>query len=1013
MNTPTDITEKGLEDLIVRSLVEETGYEEGRNGDYDRGRAVDTEKLFRFLGETQGEELEKIGAAEPGRAREKFLDRLQAEVAKRGVVDVLRKGVKAYPGSFFLFAPTPSAKNAAARELFGKNVFSVTRQLRYSGDAGRLALDLCLFVNGLPVLTCELKNRFTGQDVRDAVEQYRRDRDPAEPLFAFKRCMAHFAVDDARAMFCTRLAKKDSWFLPFDRGRGGGAGNPPNPSGTATDYLWKDIFRKESLADIIENYAQVVEEPDPATGRMRQKQIFPRYHQLDVVRRLLADVKGRGVGGRYLVQHSAGSGKSNSIAWLAHQLVGLERADGEAAIDQVVVVTDRVNLDRQIRDTIRQFAQEDRIVAHAEDSGSLAEWLRAGKKIVVTTIEKFPFIQDEIGTSLRDRRFAVVIDEAHSSQSGRLSAKMNMAVSGQAGAEGEEDPEDRVNRAMEGRKMAANASYFAFTATPKNKTLEMFGTRVDGGAGGREGQEGRGGQARFRPFHVYSMKQAIEEGFILDVLRNYTPWKSYYQLVKTVADDPAFDAKKAQKKIRAFVEGNELTIARKAAVVVEHFHRAVAHRIGGEARAMVVTAGIERALEWHAAIGAQLKARRSPFKAVVAFSGEKEFRGRVETEATVNGFPSSRIEAEFRGGAYRFLVVADKFQTGYDEPLLSAMYVDKILTDIKAVQTLSRLNRARPGKHEVFVLDFANEPEAIREAFSRYYKTTLLAGETDPNKLHDLVRDMDAHQVFPPELAADVADRCLAGAPRPELDALLDPVAAAYGRLDEDGQVAFKGAAKAFVRTYGFLAAILPVGQPEWERLSIFLTLLLPKLPSPREDDLSQGILDAIDLDSYRLEAQAQMAIAIEDKDAEVAPVPVGAAAGRPEAQLDPLTAIIDAFNQRFGNIDWTDADNVREQIRRLPEMVRRDERFRNAQANADAANARLESDRALADAVAATMKDGLELFKQFADNEDFRRFLQESIFRANFNLPRPAEKTWRYSHDSGVYGLADVAESR
>ena len=691
----------------------------------------------------------------------------------------------------------------------------------------------------------------------------------------------------------------------------------------------------------------------------------------------------------------------------------------EPAVDQVVVVTDRVNLDRQIRDTIRQFAQEDRVVAHADDSGSLAEWLRTGRKIVVTTIEKFPFIQDEIGTALRDRRFAIVIDEAHSSQSGRLSAKMNLAVSGDAAAEGEEDAEDRIIRLMEGRRMAPNASYFAFTATPKNKTLEMFGTKVDEstsrGVFNTEAQRHRdtepektseplslrasvikktgndGGRIvdaslpKFRPFHVYSMKQAIEEGFILDVLRNYTPYESYYQLVKTVVDDPSFDSKKAQKKIRAFVEGAALTIERKAAVAVEHFHRAVAHRIGGEARAMVVTGGIERALEWHAAIEAQLLARRSPYKAMVAFSGEKEFHGRIETEATVNGFPSSRIEAEFRGGAYRFLVVADKFQTGYDEPLLSAMYVDKTLMDIKAVQTLSRLNRARPGKKEVFVLDFANDPEVIRNAFSRYYKTTLLVGETDPNKLHDLIREMDEHQLFSPELAAEVADRCLAGAPRPELDALLDPIAAAYLRLDENAQVSFKGSAKAFVRTYGFLSAILPVGQPDWERLSVFLSLLLPKLPSPTEDDLSQGILDAIDLDSYRLEAKAQMAIALDDADAEVAPVPVGTAGGRTEPQLDPLSEIVEAFNRRFGNIEWNDADNVRAQIRRLPEMVLRDERFRNARANADEANARLESDRALGDAVSATMKDGLELFKQFADNEDFRNFLRDMVFRAAY----------------------------
>jgi type I restriction enzyme R subunit len=427
----TNTKESGFEALIVNWLVEHNGYEEGSNTDYNKEYAIDETRLFRFLQDTQPEQLEKLGIRKSHQKYAQFLNRLQGEISKRGIVDVLRNGIKVYPANLIMFYLTPSEGNAKAKELFQKNIFSVTRQLRYSQDVAKLALDLCVFINGLPVITFELKNQITKQNVDDAVQQYKDDRDSREMLFQFKRCMVHFAVDDARIKFCTKLAGQDSWFLPFDKGYNDGAGNPPNPNGIMTDYLWKDILTKEKLTLIIENYAQVVVEVDEDTKKKKEKQIFPRYHQLDVVTKLLADVKTNGVGKKYLIQHSAGSGKSNSIAWLAHQLIGLEQ-DGRPMLDSVIVVTDRRILDKQIRDTIKQFMQVGNTVAWAEHSGDLTKAITDGKRIIVTTIEKFPYIVPQIGAEHKDNHFAIIIDEAHSGQSGRNSAQMNLALSGLA-----------------------------------------------------------------------------------------------------------------------------------------------------------------------------------------------------------------------------------------------------------------------------------------------------------------------------------------------------------------------------------------------------------------------------------------------------------------------------------------------------------------------------------------------------------------------------------------------------
>lgn len=974
----TNTKENGLEALIVKWLVEKNGYEQGTNADYNREYAIDETRLFRFLQDTQPDAMEKLGVFKTDLKKKQFLNRLQGELAKRGVIDVLRNGIKVYPADLVMFYLTPTENNVKARLMHEKNIFSVTRQLQYSMDNTKLALDMCVFINGLPVITFELKNQLTKQNVEDAVYQYQTDRDPRELLFQFKRCMVHFAVDDARVKFCTKICGKDSWFLPFDKGYNDGAGNPPNPDGLMTDYLWKDILTKDKLCRIIENYAQVIEEVDPETKKKSVKQVFPRFHQLDAVEKMLADVKENGVGKRYLIQHSAGSGKSNSIAWLAHQLIGLEK-DGHPMVDSVIVVTDRRILDKQIRDTIKQFMQVSNTVAWAEHSGELRQSITAGKRIIVTTIEKFPFIVPEIGAEHKDHKFAIIIDEAHSGQSGRNSAQMNLALSGLASDE-EADNEDKINAMMEGRKLLTNASYFAFTATPKNKTLETFGVPYQDGD-----------EIKHRPFHVYTMKQAIQEGFILDVLKYYTPIDSFYKLMKTVDDDPMFDKKRAQKRLRSFVENNEYTVAQKAEMMVDHFHEQVIAKgkIGGQARAMVITQNIPRCVEYYYAITRALANRHSPYKAIIAYSGEYRYGTEEQalTCAARNGFSDAVIPKTFKTDPYRILIVADMFQTGFDEPLLHTMYVDKTLYDIKAVQTLSRLNRSHPKKYDTFVLDFANKTSIIEEAFSRYYRTTILSGETDPNKLYDIIAIMEDYQVYSQEHVDALVNLYLDGADRNKLDPILDSCAAVYKSFDdEEDKIKFKSAAKSFCRTYGFLGAILPYGNAEWEKLSIFLNLLIPKLPAPREDDLSQGILDAIDLDSYRIEARETMSIKLEDEDAEVAPVPAGKVGHIIDPEMDLLSVILSDFNDMFGNINWNDADNVRRQILEIPAMVSRDEKYQNAMKNSDKQNARMESERALQQVIFDIMADNMELFKQFQDNPSFKKWLSDLVFNLTYN---------------------------
>lgn len=1025
----TDTSEKGLETLIVRYMTGTdglppdaavgtgtapstdvvgtaqapmggTGYVAGSPKEYDRAHALDVHQLFAFLLATQPEAFKKLVMRDANDAKDinriKFLTRLSSEIGKRGVIDVLRKGIEHHPaGHFDLFYGTPSEGNAKAQALHAQNRFVVTRQFAYSLDEARRALDLGLFINGLPIATFELKNSLTKQTVEDAVEQYKRDRDPREKLFEFGRCVVHFAVDDSEVRMCTQLAGKASWFLPLNKGHNDGAGNPPNPMGLKTDYLWRELLTPAGLTNILENYAQIVEVKNPKSGKIKRNQVFPRFHQLDAVRLALADVRQCGVGKRYLIQHSAGSGKSNSIAWLAHQLIGV-KFEGKEAFDSVIVVTDRCILDDQIQKTIKQFMQVGSTVgAVTGDAVSKTEQLRQfiadGKKIIITTIQTFPYALKVIGDEHRGRKFAIIIDEAHSSQSGKTAASMSATLGATAdGAEGdcdEVDAEDVVNNAIEqrmaARKMMTNASYFAFTATPKNKTLEMFGDALPPDAGGK---------VRHKPFHSYTMKQAIEEHFILDVLKNYTPVLSYFGLVKKVEDDPLFDKKKAKKKLRRYVEGHDHAIRLKAEIMVDHFHEGVlaAGKIGGQARAMVVCSGIERAIQYFKAFQAYLVERKSPYQAIVAFSGEPEYQGVKVSESSLNGFTSRDIADKIQDDPYRFLICADKFQTGYDEPLLHTMYVDKALSGIKAVQTLSRLNRSHPKKRDCFVLDFQNETEGIKLSFQDYYRTTLLSEETDPNKLNDQKRDLDAAQVYTPEQVEQFVALFLAGAERDKLDPILDACVGVYKEaLDEARQVDFKGKAKAFCRTYDFLASITPGTNAGWEKLSILLNLLVAKLPAPKEEDLAKGIIDAIDMDSYRVDKQSAMKIALADADAAIEPSTGDGGGFKPQPELDRLSSILKAFNDSFGTL-FTDADRVVKRIRdEIAPKVRANAAYQNAKQNTPH-TARMAHDQALGMAMQILLKDDTQIYKQFVENDSFKRFVGDMVYALTSQPQQP-----------------------
>lgn len=998
-----DTSETGLEKLIVDWLRDKNGYEQATPHDYNKDFALVDTWVERFVVATQPDKVEQSMCFASPSERMKFFTRLANEITKRGVVDVLRKGYKFNGSTFDLYYPLPSDLNPSAKKAYGQNIFGVIRQVMYS-KTNTNEIDFVVFINGLPLATFELKNNYTGQTYENAIRQYQTDRNPKELLLQKKRCAVHFAVDDQQVWMCTALAGKDSWFLPFNRGVNGGAGNPVVENDTMTSYLWKDILTKPTLSNIIENFAQVIvsKEKDMKTGKIRDKEkvIWPRYHQLDAVRTLVKQTQKFGVGKRFLIQHSAGSGKSNTITWLAYQLVVLLK-NQQPFFDSVVVVTDRVNLDRQIRDNINAFQRLSNIVGWADKSETLRLMLQGGKKIIVSTINKFSFILDEIGSTLKDRRFAIIIDEAHSSQNGAMSANLATGLSGYAAPKAyvmpyvcevgmvasggpdvdvdieteEEDTDDKINRILKGRKLAKNANYYAFTATPKNKTLEMFGEKITDAEG----------NVSFVPFHEYTMKQAIEEGFILDVLKYYTPYSSYYRIMKTSADDPKYDKKKAQGKLRAYVEAQPETIEKKAEIIVEHFCSKVFMKIGGKARAMLVTSSIERAIEFYKVITRMLEERNSPYRAIVAFT-DKMIDGQLVTEASLNGFPSAEIETKMEKEPYRILVVANKFHTGYDQPLLHTMYVDKQLSGVKAVQTLSRLNRCHPKKQDTFVLDFANDPEMIQKAFQDYYKTTVLVGESDVNKLNDLTETIEGFCFYTQDDVDRVVELKLTGNDddRPAMDAVLDGVTERFKEeLNEDEQIICKSGIKNFNRCYPYFSSIMPFESAEWEKQYIFYSLLVKKLPKLKIDDFTEGLIDNIDFDKYRIVKEEERQIVLENENAEVAPVPVGHGMGKPVPEMEALSTIVKDFNELFGNIDWKNRDEVQRQINELPARIAGSVDFANAVKNGDSQVAQITFNDDMIAIVAAMLEEKTEFVQTYFGNKDFQNFVNARVYQA------------------------------
>lgn len=990
-----DTSETGLEKIIIDWLRDHNGYEQETPHAYNKDFALVDKWVERFVTETQPEKVKQSMCFASPSERFKFFTRLANEITKRGVTDVLRKGYKFNGSTFDLYYPLPSELNPSAKVAYEHNIFGVIRQVMYSkGNTNEI--DFVVFINGLPLATFELKNNFTGQTYDNAIAQYRTDRDPKELLLQKKRCAVHFAVDDCQVWMCTALAGKDSWFLPFNCGVNGGAGNPVIEGDTMTSYLWKDVLTKPTLSNIIENFAQAISSEDKKTHKVKETVIWPRYHQLDAVRTLLNVTKMSNIGRRFLIQHSAGSGKSNSITWLAYQLVTLLQQNQEPFFDSIIVVTDRVNLDKQIRDNINAFQRLSNLVGWADKSGTLRELLTGGKKIIISTIFKFSFILDEIGSSLKDKRFAIIIDEAHSSQNGSLSANLATGISGNAtpiiplhseetsiGMVAEEpaqygepeDIEDKIHRIIKGRKMAKNANYYAFTATPKNKTLEMFGDKVE-----RINEE-----PLYIPFHEYTMKQAIEEGFILDVLKNYTPYSSYYRVLKAVEDDPEYDKKKALGKIRAYVERQPETIEKKAEIIVEHFLKKVYMKIGGKARAMVITSSIERAIEFYKVITKMLEERNSPYKAIVAFT-DKVINGKVVTESELNGFPSAEIEQRVEQEPYRFLIVADKFQTGYDQPLLHTMYVDKQISDLKAVQTLSRLNRCHPKKQDTFVLDFANDPEMIRQSFQRYYKTTILEGESDVNKLNDLTETIEAFNFYTQDDVDQVATLKLMGTDedRPKIDSIIDAVVVRFkSELNEDEQIKCKSAIKNFNRCYPYFSAIMPYESPEWEKQYVFYSLLVKKLPKLKIDDYTDGLLDDIDFDKYRIVKEEERAIVLENEDTNVKPIPVGTGGGKTQPEMDALSSIVKDFNDTYGNIEWKNRDEVQRQIEELPARIATSVDFANAVRNGDKQVAQITFNDDIINIVAAMLEEKTEFVQTYFANPDFQNFVNARVFQA------------------------------
>jgi len=962
------------------------GYYIGSPDDFSARYAIDQKRLWHFLETTQPLELAKLKKGSDWKL--KILERLDRMIRKYGILRVLRKGLEVDDATFTLLYVLPLASSSeAVKKHFESNEFSVTRQVRYSLANPREEIDLVLFVNGLPFATAELKNHWTGQNAKvHGQNQYRYQRDITQPLLHFGRCLVHFAVDTDEAYMTTKLDGAGTFFLPFNLGHNFGKGNPPNSFGHKTAYLWEEVLTRQSVANIIQHFVRFDGKDSDPLGK--KNLYFPRYHQLDVVRRLVADAGKKGVGQTYLIQHSAGSGKSNSITWAAYQLIetypesnGVPGSKGvrNPLFDSVIVVTDRRLLDKQLRDNIKEFSEVKNIVAPARSAKELKENLEGGKRIIITTIQKFPHIVDGIA-DLSDKRFAVIIDEAHSSQSGSAADNMNRAM-GNNGEEEDADPQDKILEAMRSRKMRGNASYLAFTATPKNSTLEKFGVRQEDG--------------KYKPFHLYSMKQAIEEGFILDVLANYTTYKSYYEIEKSIEENPLFDTAKAQKKLRAFVERNPETIATKADIMLDHFITKVVNtkKLKGKAKAMVVTQSIESAIRYYFAIRKLLEEKGNPFKVVIAFSGKKTVSGIEYTEESINGFAEADTRTKFDEDGYRVLVVANKYLTGFDQPKLTAMYVDKKLQGVLAVQALSRLNRSadRLGKktEDLFVLDFFNATDDIKAAFDPFYTATTLSKATDVNVLHELKQILDDVGVYEWSEMESFVEKYFEGVNAQALSPLVDVAAERFNsglELEDKDKADFKIKAKQFVKIYGQMASILPYEVPKWEKLFWFLKFLIPKLviTDPAQDALDE-LLNSVDLSTYGLErVKLNAAIGLDASETELDPQnPNPRSVHGGETEEDPLDLIIKSFNERWFQGWEATPEEQRVKFVNLAQSMRAHPDFKEKYSeNPDAQNRDIAFRKIFDDVMAKQRKNELDLYRLISKDDAFKLAMQDTLKR-------------------------------
>lgn len=981
----------------------ESQYYWGLPGDFDKKVALDRRRLWSFLEATQKEELDKYVGKDLKADIEKQID---SDIKTFGIIQLLRKGVEINNIKLTLFYPKPSAADSElSKKQYASNQFSVTRQQTFSLQNPGLEIDMVLYVNGLPIFTFELKNPWTHQTAKyDGQKQYKSvERNPKEPLLQYGRCLAHFTLDKDEVFFTTKLKLGKTFFMPFNKGlaNGQGAGNPVNADGGyKTSYLWEHVLQKDTVADIIMNYVLFdydeakTQKKVPHIMKNAKKLIFPRFHQLDVVTKLTADVAEKGVGKTYLIEHSAGSGKSNSLTWLAFKLIKVCPNSMDAvrakAIDaplynSVIVVTDRRLLDKQITDNIKAFGQSDKIVAHADSSKDLKDAIENNKRIIITTIQKFPFICDAIA-DVSDHNFAVIIDEAHSSQSGVAADKLNATVQKDAD-QGGGDTDELLEKLMKDRKMSSNCSYFAFTATPKKETLERFGS---------EDAEGK-----FHPFHLYSMKQAIEEQFILDVLTNYTTYKSYYELTKSIEENPEYNNDRAQKLLRQAVERDPKTIEAKADVMLTHFDAKIFrnHKLKGKAKAMVVTKDIECAILYYNALQKVCTDKKMPFKILIAFSGTKVIGGKEYTEASLNGFPDTKTAENFDSDEYRILVVANKYLTGFDQPKLCAMYIDKPLDGVLAVQALSRLNRAAPdlGKlsEDLFILDFYNTKEGIKDAFDPFYTATTLSEATDVNILHQLKNTLLSFGVFDMDEVNEFMDLYIHGAEADKWAPILDTCAERFNNeieWEENGKADFKMKCKQFVRVYSRVAAIMEFEMLDWEKLFWFLRYLIPSLhiDKPGTVDL-KDLLDSVDLNTYGLRRTSLNETITLDAGESVIdpnkPVMVNAG-GNDDEPTDPLDKILADFNERWFKGWEATPDDQKAKIIGVAKAVADDEDYQTLVVGNPDQQAVAEAMITIVDRIMRKQRKGdMSLYKEYQQNEGFKHNFIGVIDRMLGNL--------------------------